>query len=55
MTRSLYTLLETRSSWGDVLELIAEASQELKFWEACLSDYVSTHMAFSIGCQGGVF
>ena len=41
MTRSLYTLLETRSSWGDVLELIAEASQELKFWEACLSDYKS--------------
>ena len=39
MTRSMYTLLETRSSWWELLTISPEAREELKFWNACLADY----------------
>ena len=39
MTRSMYTLLETRLSWWEMLEITPEARQELEFWKACLADY----------------
>ena len=39
MTRSMYTLLETRSSWWELLTISPEAQEELKFWNACLADY----------------
>ena len=39
MTRSMYALLETRQSWGDVLEIGPEAHQELEFWNGSLADY----------------
>ena len=39
MTRSLYTLLNTKLSWWEMLEVTPEAHQELEFWKACLDDY----------------
>ena len=46
MTRSMYTLLDTRSSlldtrssWLELLTISPEAREELKFWNACLADY----------------
>ena len=39
MTRSLYTLLNTRLSWWEMLEVTLEALQELEFWKVCLDDY----------------
>ena len=37
-TRSLYTLLNTRLSWWEMLEVTPEALRELGFWKACLAD-----------------
>ena len=39
MTRSMYTLLETRLSWWESLEITLEAREELEFWKACLADF----------------
>ena len=39
MARSFYALLESRTSWWDVLMINPEAQQELEFWEASLKDY----------------
>ena len=39
MTRSMYSLLETRLSWWETLEITPEAHQELNFWVACLAEY----------------
>ena len=39
MIRSMYTQLETRLSWWEMLEITPEARQELEFWKACLVDY----------------
>ncbi len=41
MTRSLYTVLDSRSTWCEYLLLSPEARDELKFWEKCLADYDS--------------
>ena len=39
MTRSMYTVLESRLSWWDSLSMSEAAHQELEFWNACLTDY----------------
>ena len=39
MTRSMYALLDSRTFWGDMLEIGPEAHHEIKFWEACLEEY----------------
>ena len=39
MTRSMYTLLETRLSWWELLEITPEAKDELEFWQASLAEY----------------
>ena len=39
MTRCLYTVLETRHSWWDSLDITEDARQELEFWKACLTDF----------------
>ena len=41
MTRSMYSLLETRDTWYDLLEISADAHRELEFWKACLAEYSS--------------
>ena len=41
MTRSLYTTLETRWAWCDLLGLSPEARAELLFWSASLAEYTS--------------
>ena len=41
MTRSVYSLLETRDTWYDLLEISADAHRELEFWKACLAEYSS--------------
>ena len=39
MTRSVYTMIESRYSWCDHLQLSSEAERELAFWEKRVSDY----------------
>ena len=39
MTRSMYSLLETRLSWWELLEITPEAKDELEFWQASLAEY----------------
>ena len=39
MTRSLYTVLESRTAWCDVLTLSHEALEELEFWSHGLEGY----------------
>ena len=39
MTRSLYTLLNSRHSWYEKLQVFLEAAEELQFWRKCLSDF----------------
>ena len=39
MTRSMYTLLETRLSWWELLEITPEAKDELEFWQTSLAEY----------------
>lgn len=39
MTRSLYTVLESRVAWCDMLTLSSEAMQELAFWASSLEEY----------------
>ena len=41
MTRSMYSLLNTRDTWYDLLEISADAHHELEFWKACLAEYSS--------------
>ena len=41
MTRSLYTLIESRKSWREFLFITAEAKQEIKFWITGLKHYNS--------------
>ena len=41
MTRSLYTVLDTREWWSSMLSLTAEAREELDFWLSSLDDYKS--------------
>ena len=41
MTRSLYSVLDTRHTWCEPLPLSPEARSELTFWEECLADYDS--------------
>ena len=41
MTRSLYTVLDTREGWSSMLSLTAEAREELDFWLSSLDDYKS--------------
>jgi len=41
MTRSLYSTLETRWAWCDLLGLSPEAQAELLFWSASLAEYTS--------------
>ena len=41
LTRSIYSLLETRDTWYDLLEISADAHRELEFWKACLAEYSS--------------
>ena len=39
MTRSLYSVLESRQAWCSMLCLTQDARDELRFWLSCLSDY----------------
>ena len=39
MTRSLYSVIEARSSWCERLQLSPEAEQELIFWRERISEY----------------
>ena len=39
MTRSLYTLLNSRHSWYERLQMSPEAAEELRFWHKCFSDF----------------
>ena len=39
MTRSLYSVIEARSSWCERLHLSSEAEQELIFWQERISEY----------------
>ena len=39
MTRSLYTLIESRAAWCDYLALSIEARTELEFWDNFLARY----------------
>ena len=39
MTRSMYTVLEARQAWCELLRLSPEAQDELSFWLACAADY----------------
>ena len=41
MTRSMYTLLESRASWNCFLRLTPEAQREIKFWIEGLRQYNS--------------
>ena len=41
MTRALYLVLETRSSWCEFLAVPNEAREELLFWVDCLQEYNS--------------
>ena len=41
MTLSMYSLLETRDTWYDLLEISDDAHHELEFWKACLAEYSS--------------
>lgn len=41
MTRSLYTVLESRVAWCELLTLSSEAQEELRFWSDNLSNYKS--------------
>ena len=41
MTRSLYSMLNQRQCWSDLLTLNAEAIAELQFWKASLHEYNS--------------
>ena len=43
MTRSMCTLLETRLSWWEILDITPDARQELEFWKACFSNYNCQH------------
>ena len=39
MTRSLYTLLNSRHSWYEKLQVSPEAAEELQFWCKCFPDF----------------
>ena len=39
MTRSMYTLLETRLSWWELIEITSEAKDELEFWQTSYAEY----------------
>lgn len=39
MTHCLCTVLETRRSWWDSLDITEDACQELEFRKACLTDF----------------
>ena len=41
MTRSMYTLLETRHAWCEQLIFSPEALEELRFWANSIADYSS--------------
>ena len=41
MTRILYSMLNQRQRWSDLLTLNAEAIAELQFWKASLHEYNS--------------
>ena len=41
MTRSLYSMLNQRQCWSDLLQLTVEATVELQFWELSLQGYNS--------------
>ena len=39
MTRSLYAVINSRSSWYEKLQLLAETQLELNFWKNSITDY----------------
>ena len=52
MTRSLYAVINSRSSWYEKLQLPAEAQLKLNFWKNSITDYNKpAYMAIAISCK----